>query len=122
MLKELRARLQEISDLSGVAAVLNWDQATYMPSGGAVSRAGQYARVSRIAHERMTRPALGRLLDMLVPYGESLPPDSDDARLLAVTRREFEKARKVVERLIERLDQGKGPVQLLGRHYLAVHL
>ena len=34
MLKELRARLQEISDLSGASAVLIWDQATYMPEGG----------------------------------------------------------------------------------------
>jgi carboxypeptidase Taq len=38
LVKELRSRLQEISDLSGAAAVLNWDQATYMPTGGAVSR------------------------------------------------------------------------------------
>jgi carboxypeptidase Taq len=102
MLNEVRVRLQEISDLSGAAAVLNWDQATHMPSGGAASRARQYARVSRIAHERMMRPALGRLLDALVPYGESLPPDSDDARLIAVTRREFERVRKVPPRHVQR--------------------
>jgi carboxypeptidase Taq len=102
MLRELRARLQEISDLSGAAAVLSWDQATYMPSGGAAARARQYARVNRLAHERMTSPALGRLIDALVPYGESLPPDSDDARLIAVVRRDFEKARKVPARHVER--------------------
>jgi carboxypeptidase Taq len=102
MLNEVRVRLQEISDLSGAAAVLNWDQATHMPSGGAASRARQCARVSRIAHERMMRPALGRLLDALVPYGESLPPDSDDARLIAVTRREFERVRKVPPRHVQR--------------------
>jgi carboxypeptidase Taq len=102
MLKELRARLQETSDLSGAAAVLNWDQATYMPTGGAAARARQYARLSRLAHERMTSPALGRLLDALVPHGESLPPDSDDARLIAVVRRDFEKARKVPARYVER--------------------
>jgi carboxypeptidase Taq len=102
MLKEVRGRLQEISDFSGAAAVLNWDQATYMPSGGAAARARQFARVSRLAHERMTSPALGRLIDALVPYGESLPPDSDDARLIAVTRRDFEKARKVPAHHVER--------------------
>ena len=102
MLKELRARLQEISDFSGAAAVLNWDQATYMPSGGAAARARQYARVSRLAHQRMTSPALGRLIDALVPYGETLPPDGDDARLIAVVQRDFEKARKVPARYVER--------------------
>jgi Zn-dependent M32 family carboxypeptidase len=34
MLNEVRVRLQEISDLSGAAAVLNWDQATHMPTAG----------------------------------------------------------------------------------------
>jgi carboxypeptidase Taq len=102
LLKELRGCLQEISDLSAAAAVLNWDQATHMPSAGAVARARQFACVSRIAHERMTRPALGHLLDALVSYGESLPPDSDDARLIAVTRRELERARKVPPRHVQR--------------------
>ena len=44
MLNEVRVRLQEISDLSGAAAVLNWDQATHMPSGGAASRAREQDR------------------------------------------------------------------------------
>jgi carboxypeptidase Taq len=104
LVKELRSRLHEISDLSGAAAVLNWDQATYMPIGGAASRSRQYAYVSRLAHERMISPALGRLLDALIPYAESLPHDSDDARLIAVTRRDFEKARKVPPRHVERVN------------------
>lgn len=32
---ELKARLAEISDLERAAAVLGWDQQTYMPPGGA---------------------------------------------------------------------------------------
>jgi carboxypeptidase Taq len=102
MLKELRERLQEISDVYGAAAVLNWDQATYMPTAGAAARARQYALVSRLAHERMASAALGRLLDALAPYGESLPPESDDARLIAVVRRDFAKAEKVPARHVER--------------------
>src|SRR5438874_8111055 len=104
LVKELRSRLQEVSDLSGAAAVLTWDQATYMPIGGSASRSRQYAYVSRLAHERMISPALGRLLDALIPYAESLPHDSDDARLIAVTRRDFEKARKVPPRHVQRVN------------------
>jgi carboxypeptidase Taq len=102
MLKELRQRLREIRDLSGAAAVLNWDQSTYMPPGGAAARARQYAVVSKLAHERMTSAALGRLVDALAPYGETLPADSDDARLIAVVRRDFEKAAKVPARYVAR--------------------
>ena len=36
-----------------------------------------------------------QLLDALMPYGESLPYDSDEASLIRVARRDFEKAIKV---------------------------
>jgi carboxypeptidase Taq len=101
-LQELKFRLREISDLSGAGAVLAWDQATYMPRGGALARGRQTALLNRLAHERRTHPTLGRLIDQLVPYGESLPPDSDDACLIAVTRRDFAKAIKVPASFVER--------------------
>jgi carboxypeptidase Taq len=75
--------------------VLGWDQATYMPPGGAAARARQGATLSRLAHEKFVDPALGRLLDQLQPFAESLPADSDDACLIRITRRDFEKALKV---------------------------
>ena len=94
-MRELRARLLEISDLGYSSAVLGWDQATYMPSAGAAARGRQRALLSRLAHERMTDPALGRLLDELEPYARSLPADHDDACLFRVVRRDFEHAVKV---------------------------
>ncbi len=101
-LGELRGRLLEISDLSASAAVLAWDQATYMPVGGAEARGRQCSLISRLVHERMTDPGLGRLLDRLMAYGESLPHDSDEARLISVTRRDFERAVKVPATFVER--------------------
>ena len=62
---------------------------------GRLARARQGALLSRLAHERFTDPALGRLLDQLQPYADGLPQDSDDARLIRVARRDFEKAVKV---------------------------
>lgn len=94
-LTELKARLREISDLSAANAVLNWDQATYMPSASAEARGRQGALLSRLAHERRIDPALGRLLDRLTRHAEALDPDSDDARLIAVARRDFDKAVRV---------------------------
>lgn len=94
-LKELKTRLLEISDLNGAAAVLNWDQSTYMPRGGGPARGRQLATLSRLAHERLTDAALRRLLDELRPYEESLPTDSDDASLIRVARRDVDKAAQV---------------------------
>ena len=37
-LAELKRRLAEINDLESAGALLHWDQATYMPSGGAPAR------------------------------------------------------------------------------------
>ena len=94
-LAELRTRLREISDLNAAGAVLSWDQATYMPPGGAAARARQGATLSRLAHERLTDPAIGRLIEALLPYAGELPPDADEACLIRVVRRDFEKAVKV---------------------------
>ena len=89
-LAELKRRLLEISDLSAASSILNWDQATYMPKGGAAARGRQGATLQRLAHEKFVDPALGRLIDALAPKATSL--SEDDAALLRVTQRNFEKA------------------------------
>ncbi|MGD9317096.1 MAG: carboxypeptidase M32 [Anaerolineae bacterium] len=94
-LQELKTRLSEIYDLNAAAAVLAWDQMTYMPPGGAPARARQSATLERLAHEKLIDPALGRLLDDLRPYEEDQAYDSDDASLIRVTRRQVDKAVKV---------------------------
>jgi carboxypeptidase Taq len=95
MLGDLKARLREIADLYSAEAVLSWDQATYMPPGGASARGRQTALLSRLAHERRIDPEIGQMLDGLAPFAQSLPPDHDDACLIRVTRRRYEKAIKV---------------------------
>jgi carboxypeptidase Taq len=95
VLAELKQRLREISDLNAAADVLSWDQATYMPEGGAGVRGRQRAMLCRLAHERAVVPALGRLIDTLARHGEILPYDSDDASLIRVARREYQKKIKV---------------------------
>jgi carboxypeptidase Taq len=94
-LDELKARLLEINDLNMAGAVLRWDQATYMPAGGAEARGRQTATLGRLAHEKFTDPALGRLLDQLGKETAGLSFDSDEASLVRVTRRDYEHAVKV---------------------------
>ncbi|HEY7793221.1 MAG TPA: carboxypeptidase M32 [Gaiellaceae bacterium] len=94
-LHALRERLAEGHDLRSAAGVLGWDQRVMMPPLGTEARAEALATLGRIAHERFVDPEVGRLLDDLVPLEESLPHDSDDASLIRVTRRDWEKARRV---------------------------
>ena len=92
---DLKNRLMEIHDLSRAEAVLEWDQETMMPPKGGQARAEQLATLARIVHQKFTSPEIGRLLEELRPYEESLPYDSDDASLIRVARRDYEKQSRV---------------------------
>jgi carboxypeptidase Taq len=101
-LAQLKTKLAEISDLAGASALLGWDQQTYMPHGAAEARGNQQAIVARILQEWGTAPELGKLIEELKPYAESLDPDSDDARLIKVTAKDYAKATCVpVEYVVE---------------------
>jgi carboxypeptidase Taq len=104
-LASLKQRLQTISDLHGAESVLNWDQATYMPPGGAVARGRQLALLSGLAHERMIDPEIGRLLDALAPWADAQGADSDAAALIRVTRRDYDRATRVPNRFVQRLSE-----------------
>jgi carboxypeptidase Taq len=94
-LNDLKRRLAEISDLSRASGVLGWDQRVTMPPLGTPARAEAQATLGRIIHESFVSDEIGRLLDRLRTHEESLPYDSDDASLIRVTRRDWEKARRV---------------------------
>ena len=85
-IQELKTRLAEASDLGSIGAVLHWDQSTGMPRGGGPARARQMSLLGRLGHEAATDPAIGRLLDEVQPYAETLPYDDDTAALVRVAR------------------------------------
>jgi len=104
-LQELKTRLLEVGDLNNINALLGWDQSTYMPAGGAEARGRQSALLAQMAQEKFIDKKIGKLLDDLRPYEESLPYDSDDASLIRVTRREYERALKVPPKFIGELNE-----------------
>jgi carboxypeptidase Taq len=91
----LREKLAAIHDLVKVGSLLAWDQQTVMPSRGASVRANQLATVGRLAHEQFVDDEIGRLLEELAPWGASLAYDSDEASLIRMTRRDYDKATRV---------------------------
>jgi carboxypeptidase Taq len=102
-LAELKERLASIADLDAAAAVLGWDQETYMPSGAIESRAAQLTTLARMSHEAFTDERIGVLLgDAAVELADA-PYDGDDASLLRVTRRDWDRATKLPAELVARL-------------------
>jgi carboxypeptidase Taq len=100
MLSDLKGGLAEIYDLNSAGSVLGWDEATYMPTGGALARGRQSALLQRLAHERFVDPAIGRLLDRLEPEAGKLAPA--DASLIRVVRRDYERAVRVPAKYVAR--------------------
>jgi carboxypeptidase Taq len=94
-LDKLKERLREVKALGAVSELLDWDQTTYMPPGGALARGRQMAVVARLRHEKLTDPEVGRLLAKLDRQSDDLPYDSDEAALIRVARRDFEKATRI---------------------------
>ncbi len=94
-LEQLRQLLGVVADLHGAAGVLSWDQQTYMPPGGAEGRAMQLSTLSRLAHERFVSEEIGEALTAAESEASGLDPDSDEARLVWRTRRDYDKALKV---------------------------
>jgi carboxypeptidase Taq len=97
--EELLRRLGEISDLERVAALLGWDEETKMPPLGAAARAEQSATVARLAHELGTASELGALLEELRELEASREPESFEASVIRVARRDYEKQRRVPSEL-----------------------
>lgn len=102
-------RLKELTapaiDLQWAASRLSWDQETYMPPGAAQSRADQLATISELAHRAATNEEIGRLLEGLAAVEDDLDYDSDEAALIRVTRREYEKRVNVPPELVARLSR-----------------
>jgi carboxypeptidase Taq len=82
-LAELRRRDAEIRTLTNAAAVLGWDQETYLPEGAIAGRSDQAAALEGIVHDKATDPAIGRLLEAV---GSTSADPAGDAGLLALDR------------------------------------
>ena len=102
-LEQLKTMLAEVTDLGRAAAVLDWDQATYMPPGGVAARSDQLSTLLRLSHVRFTADDVGRLLDELEEETAGSPFDSFEASLVRVTRRDYDQNRKLSPELVSEI-------------------
>jgi carboxypeptidase Taq len=101
----LKLRLEKIHDLASIQELLEWDQRTMMPAGGAAARIEQIASIERARHERFASIEIGELLEQCRSYEDSLPPEHDDAALIRVVRRDFEKQVRIPSGLLGQLSR-----------------
>jgi carboxypeptidase Taq len=94
-LNRFKSMLNDIVDIGNSLALLGWDQRTYMPPGGAEDRGNLIATLSRLNHEKFTSQEMGSLIEALIPYADSLDPDSIDACLIKAVSERYEKQTRV---------------------------
>jgi carboxypeptidase Taq len=102
-LHALKERMGQLSDLGHAASLAHWDQQTKMPPRGVTARAESLSTLSRFSHELFVAPETGRLLDGAAIELDGGDPDSDDARLITLVRRQWDKARRVPTELAAEL-------------------
>jgi carboxypeptidase Taq len=96
--EKLKLRLADVNALHSAVAIMDWDQQTYMPKGGADARAEHVGILSRMAHELFTAEETQSLLEHA--KGES-QDGSDEAALIRVTQRDLDIMTKIPGSLIE---------------------
>ena len=101
--QQLRQRLAEGSDLRNASGLMQWDQQTMMPPNGGPARADALATLGRLAHEQFISEETGKLLDAAAAELNGAAPDSDDASLVRVVRRNWDKATRVPSALAAEL-------------------
>ncbi|MEM6960553.1 MAG: carboxypeptidase M32 [Myxococcota bacterium] len=101
-MKRLRHQLREVADLESIAAVLEWDQNTYMPQGGAEARGRQLAVIQTIAHRQLVSDEMRSLLRQLAPISDR---DDEDGALIRKAARKAERARRMPSEFVSELKE-----------------
>jgi len=111
-LDSLKSELTEIHHLRDAAALLSWDQETYMPQGGGQARAEHIATLQTLAHDKFVSPEIERLLTSCIDedtgqirtHLQSQLDDTSQA-LLREAWRDFSRAKKLPSTFVNQLER-----------------
>ncbi len=93
-METLKSRLADVNALTAAIAMMDWDQQTYMPRGGAEARAEHASCLNRLAHETFIADETRSALDNAQATSE------DDAAMLRVVRRDLDMRTKIPTALV----------------------
>ena len=95
-------KMRRIADIRSASAILQWDQETYMPQGGAHFRGQQISTLSEIAHQFFSEDSLGNLLQELSAK-EDL--SAEQKRNVELTREDYNKNKKYTSAFVRKLSE-----------------
>ncbi|MFA5436733.1 MAG: carboxypeptidase M32, partial [Candidatus Neomarinimicrobiota bacterium] len=108
-MKKLNEILSDISKLSAAAALLHWDQETYMPEGSGAFRADLLAHLSLSVHRLATGTALREELEHHVDMNSGECADftlgDEDRRSVYLVWKELKKQMALPESFVEELSR-----------------
>jgi carboxypeptidase Taq len=104
-LSELKKKSHEVTILATCGALLDWDERTYMPSGGANYRAEQLGFIAGLTHERMIEPRIGELLNIVRQSDLVNGGQSDAAVIVREIGRSYDRATKMPQALVEEISK-----------------
>lgn len=99
-LTDLKTRLDDVTSLNQINALLDWDLQTQMPEGASESRARHMSVMSRLIHEMFTGDETDKLLNEAANEAKGADYDGLDASLLRVARRDYDKLKKLPTDLV----------------------
>ncbi|MGD9791274.1 MAG: carboxypeptidase M32 [Phycisphaerales bacterium] len=99
---ELCSALREAATIGSVAALVGWDQETYMPPAGSAFRSEQQATLASLTHERKTNPRIADLLAACEGDG-GVMGDAARAANIREIRRDYSLATKLPKELVSEL-------------------
>ncbi|MFC4350484.1 carboxypeptidase M32 [Fodinicurvata halophila] len=111
--QQLQQRFKRHGCLEDALAVLHWDTATNMPSGGAEVRSEQSAELEVMQHELLTAPETGDLLAQAAEDGEQL--DAWQVSNLREMQRLWRHATAVPADLVDALSRASQRCEMIWR-------
>ncbi len=99
----LCAHLRSVGHLTSIAALVSWDQETYMPPKGAPMRAEQSSLLAEITHQRLTDPRVGEWISACEADATLNKKGSVTAANIREMRRDYDRRTKLPSSLVAEL-------------------
>lgn len=96
---------KELSVLGGIAALLGWDQMTYMPQSGATDRSEQGALISKLSHKKVISDTFWNHILNLTKEENYNSLEEKDKAVVSRLKKDVEKSRKVPSEFVVKLSK-----------------
>ena len=111
---QLCAHAREVALLSSTQELLEWDERTKLPPAGGTYRAEQVSYLAGLIHKRQTEPEVGQWLSELAGSPLAKDPHSDSGAVIHNLQRDYDRATKLPQSLVEELAEQPSSVSKSG--------